>query len=359
MPGPDPNGSPTRSHSLSITLLRGFAALAVVLYHASHPFRTEGTPPGGLALAVLGHGWFGVDLFFLISGYGLAAKLSGGEKLRGPPGAAAFVWNRCWRIFPLYWASCVVVVALAWTAGRFNGLDWRQEFPPDFAGVAASLLLVEPFTGTPAILPVVSWTLTCEVAFYAMVAAAILLRARVADASLVIAATVLALIGAVSRMPGPAHVFAFWPEFVCGVLVFVAGAARTGGRRADFRSILAVLVILAATAAACGHSRLVATVAIGLALVAVQSFEARFGHGRPLRWLAWLGTISFPLFLLHVPVISRATNLGRRLAPPGNTGLLLVVTAAIALAVAMAWLMHTLLEKPLLRLARRPATRTN
>ncbi|HEY9137153.1 MAG TPA: acyltransferase, partial [Terriglobus sp.] len=91
----------TRLHGLDT--LRAIAVLAVVLYHLT----IFGELPIQL-LPVTWHGWMGVDLFFVLSGYLIGRQLVK-PYLRGSrPSLKEFYLRRAFRILPAYLA----VVAL-------------------------------------------------------------------------------------------------------------------------------------------------------------------------------------------------------------------------------------------------------
>jgi len=98
--------------------LRGYAILGVVYFHLIGVFFNL---PGWVTyfigdlpifpLTYLGHGWLGVDLFFILSGFVLYLpyalknrKLETGSDLRG------FYKNRASRLLPLYYISLVVCI---------------------------------------------------------------------------------------------------------------------------------------------------------------------------------------------------------------------------------------------------------
>lgn len=102
----------TRLHGLDT--LRAIAVLAVVLYHLT----IFGELPMQL-LPVTWHGWMGVDLFFVLSGYLIGRQLVK-PSLRGSrPSLKEFYLRRAFRILPAY----LTVVAL-----YFLLPAWR-EFP--------------------------------------------------------------------------------------------------------------------------------------------------------------------------------------------------------------------------------------
>lgn len=104
-----------RLHSLDV--LRGLAALSVVLWHWQH-FFFSGTKPGTFdaarlpfaewVLVLYTKGWLAVDLFFILSGfvfYWLYSK----QVAEGDVSASQFAWLRLSRLYPWHFATLVMV----------------------------------------------------------------------------------------------------------------------------------------------------------------------------------------------------------------------------------------------------------
>src|SRR5688572_16597179 len=99
----------------SLDLWRGVACLVVVAYHAAvfthsdafeERLRADG---GGLCewlLAAVGRFWFGVPVFFVISGYCIAASADAARAKRG--GVGRYFVRRLRRIYPPLWAATAV-----------------------------------------------------------------------------------------------------------------------------------------------------------------------------------------------------------------------------------------------------------
>ncbi|HDR9497029.1 TPA: acyltransferase [Burkholderia cepacia] len=138
---------------LSLQAFRAVGAIAVVIYHC----------------ASLGNGFdfhigaSGVDLFFIISGIVMA--LSVDESTR----AASFAWRRFVRVVPLYW------IATAAAAGVFC---LRAGYAPDASNIIESVLFLPPASGDRFPLLYPGWSLNYEIAFYALIGAAIPLVRR-------------------------------------------------------------------------------------------------------------------------------------------------------------------------------------
>ncbi|MBB2167805.1 acyltransferase [Gluconacetobacter aggeris] len=94
-----------------IDVLRGFAAISVVVYHVIMHFNWVGFPISG-PLVWFRTGWMGVDLFFVISGFviSLSAFSTLDKTTDRRKFLAHFARHRILRIVPLHYATCVVFV---------------------------------------------------------------------------------------------------------------------------------------------------------------------------------------------------------------------------------------------------------
>lgn len=140
-----------------IQYLRALAALLVVAYHA----------PGTIAgfsdsLPQLRVGAFGVDIFFVISGFIMGSL---GETGKG--GRLQFILKRIVRIVPMYWAVTLLTVGLTLIAPHL-----MRSTIVDLPSVIKSLLFIPHFSlGHPGnVWPIVvpGWTLSYEMFFYAV-----------------------------------------------------------------------------------------------------------------------------------------------------------------------------------------------
>jgi peptidoglycan/LPS O-acetylase OafA/YrhL len=134
--------SPPRSYFPSVDILRGFAALSVVVYHIIEIFGWKSFPIDGL-LVWFRIGWMGVDLFFVISG--LVIGLSAMAEI-DQHGTAAFrlpfFRRRFARIAPLYFFTSLAFLALVMpqsfldlTRGNFlSHLFFVHNWFPQFHG---------------------------------------------------------------------------------------------------------------------------------------------------------------------------------------------------------------------------------
>jgi len=142
----------------NLQVLRGLAALAVVLYHTNY------------ALAGGVHTMFqAVAVFFVISGFIMTHITR--EKADG------FLLHRLIRIVPLYWLCTLFALAAAELKGF--GRMWTDG---SLENIAKSLLFVpyRDMTGEIQPLLLVGWTLNLEMFFYLLFAGALLISRRYA-----------------------------------------------------------------------------------------------------------------------------------------------------------------------------------
>jgi peptidoglycan/LPS O-acetylase OafA/YrhL len=141
-----------KPHLASLDGLRGLACLMVVCHHC---WLQAGAYPVPLAVGHvsldMGQWLFaqfnvGVDLFFALSGFCLAAPL-----IRTGPSSwnwGRYLFRRCKRILPPFWIACAVLAALHFTiqkwnirpfAGQMLTCETNRELAYTFAMIGASL----------------------------------------------------------------------------------------------------------------------------------------------------------------------------------------------------------------------------
>ncbi|MBI3897899.1 MAG: acyltransferase [Gammaproteobacteria bacterium] len=123
----------------------------------------------GHLAGVKGIGTYAVFGFYTLSGYlmTLIVQESYGYSRRG---LFRYGMNRILRIYPMYWAACVVsIVIILWVGKSFSVTLHPGLYPPE--NVLSSLknaFIFFPTGGYPRLVPP-SWALTVELAFYALI----------------------------------------------------------------------------------------------------------------------------------------------------------------------------------------------
>lgn len=132
----------------ALDLLRFIAALAVVFYH----YLAQPNPPYPQLAAVAQYGYLGVPLFFMISGFVIAAS----AERRSP---VTFLVSRGARLYPAFW------MGVLFTAGVSYALS---ESPPTLKEILINLTMLNDYLGIKNI-DGVYWTLQVELKFYACI----------------------------------------------------------------------------------------------------------------------------------------------------------------------------------------------
>lgn len=131
---------------LFLDVLRGVAALSVVLFHYSRDFLPYYFKPP------LNFGYMGVHLFFIISGFVIFMTL---EKTTSPK---QFIISRFSRLFPGYWFNVLLTFLVIILLGKAADQRTLSDFFINLT-MLQHWFLVQPIDG-------VYWTLTVELSFY-------------------------------------------------------------------------------------------------------------------------------------------------------------------------------------------------
>lgn len=101
------------NHYPALHGLRVLAILSIVQLHVSVGYRRWGFPPPFYERSV--NIWFGMDLFFLLSGFLIGSMLLRDPDATRPAAAARFWARRAFRIIPAYYVVLSVLAFVPWT----------------------------------------------------------------------------------------------------------------------------------------------------------------------------------------------------------------------------------------------------
>ncbi len=333
----------------SVQVLRGLAALLVVVFHAGL-MADERFGEAGHHL-LLRAGAAGVDIFFPISGFVMVVSTVG--LVARCDAWWVFAERRIIRIVPLYWLATTLklalIVAVPSLALHTKVAPWH---------LVASYLFIFAANPEGEVTPVlpIGWTLNFEMFFYAVFAAALLLRAplvrAVAMTMLVVAAAGLFRADAWSAPLDVLNPLVL--EFVAGMLLArMALAGHRVGRIAAVGLGVAALAGLVATdalpAAEVEHARLLLWGVPGAALLlAAISLEPWVAAGS-WRLPRLLGDASYSLYLSHTFVVPAFGVLIARVGFGGALGAGIAFVSAIAFSVAVGIAIYLFVERPITR----------
>jgi peptidoglycan/LPS O-acetylase OafA/YrhL len=374
--GRDGNALSTLRRNNEIECLRAIAVLGVAFHHMLGNLFKNGLPALGAAPKYLDF-WFGVDLFFAISGYVIARSLlpqlaASEGKLRQQMAMVGAFWiRRAWRLLPSAWlwlGLTLLAVAAFNRSSAFGTL--HANLMATLAGLFdyANIRFAHAFFRYEYGASFVYWSLSLEEQFYFLLPLLVLcLRRRIDLFMIALVAVQFALIrtpllmslrtdaialGVLLAMAAPTSIYASAaPRYLLGL-----GTLRwiVPGL------LLALLAMLAAPIMMYWrlHVGMIAVISVVLVWIASYNRGYLFPEGRIERCLVWIGARSYAIYLIHVPVFFLIREVCYRLnVGISNTGLPAVVFAIVAagLIALFAELNYRYVEQPLRRRGRRIA----
>jgi peptidoglycan/LPS O-acetylase OafA/YrhL len=309
----------------ALTGIRALAALLVLGLHADQNI------PAGASAAVpfLGRGYLGVDFFFVLSGFIITHVYV--AKLAQPTASAVriFLWHRFIRLYPVHVTVLLALVVLVHIARAShvtlnNPDEWQTgSIPWQLTLLHAWGVTAKPDWNAP------SWSISAEWFAY-------LLFPLLAPALMLVRDRVTAIFVAVAALAGTAALFSWadwglnvwvgapalvrvFGEFLCGAALCRAVALGLGRRNykrlpaavafarrerrasGDLLGTAAFLLFLVGASAGFPDFGLVALLALTIlgAANAGGFLAGLLGGGA----LAWLGEISYSIYMVHFPVL--------------------------------------------------------
>jgi peptidoglycan/LPS O-acetylase OafA/YrhL len=359
--------------------LRGFAAVAVLVLHASVLRLSAHHGLQGFVAQLQS----GVQVFFIISGFVIArpfvAALLDGRPL---PSIRRYARRRFIRIFPAYWFA-LIGAAVFFDAPLSGWRDWLVH-----------LSLLQAYSSYQFNRGIsIAWTLSVEVSFYVLLPFVFIAIERLARLIGARRALVFSLAGLFLASCGTlqwtaasgSSLATFWlpfqlPVFVVGMLMCVGAelAFRTGQWRAPIDRVGALLPLWWVASLACllladhlygaevifrAHHQVGQEFLYGLmAGFAVLPIAFGFAPSRPggrlLTWwpVAYVGTVSYGLYLWHNQIGEYIADHGFGRGSLENTPvvqLAALIAVVLVASVAVASVSWFGLERPLQQRSRR------
>lgn len=329
-------GAKVKGKVNNIQGLRAFAAIAVAGFHTRFRF-----PHMRL------FGSFGVEVFFVISGYIMASICVSNSEF--------FFRRRLLRIVPPYWTATVVMfLAALW----FPNLMWTTR--PDVGELIKSLLFIPFSRSDGSIEPILSigWTLNCEMYFYAVLAVSLLIFRR--RALWLAAGIILAVTETCMRFGGQSAIGRFYGwnvilDFLLGIVAFFV--CRTIPEKMSQRLRLPMLFLLAVSILMLiliqgafpplTITRVLTPGILSFLMVGSAALLAQAGWDTNVKWLVLIGDASYVLYLVHPfceDIIDRVfSHYIGWLRIDAFPGYLISMTSVVLLAV----LIHIKVERPM------------
>ena len=278
----------TSEFNTAVHALRAFATIMVFCAHMFDSFQTYFFPDSetlNLAVPYIKRfGTFGVELFFVISGYVIMSSVSRYD-------VREFFMRRFVRIYPMF----------AFFTILFFALNWFARLYPEklsIASLLANLGFVDIYFGIQALSPN-AWSLTYEANFYALAGIGCFFlrgRMRVAFALLTLAALAFLAVFPIS-----------W-YFVAGCVVYFVRHLQPRTTLSVVQIAAAVVwCLMAATVERANGSSGWQSAGMNIVLLActtlfffvVTAPQGGLARLATVRWIFFMGTISYSFYLAH------------------------------------------------------------
>nr|WP_238783608.1 acyltransferase [Streptomyces monomycini] len=321
--------------------LRLLAALMVLAYHYITLRDGWGDDPQAFSPLVYHlseYGWLGVEVFFLISGFVICMSAWGRS-------LGDFVTSRVSRLYPAYWVAVLLTAAVLTVWPNVRSADnWET--------VLTNLTMLQQGLGVPDV-DDAYWTLFIELKFYLLFAVVVFRGVTYRRCVLFCGLWTVAGVVALKSNSDLLSVWAiapYSPYFIAGIAFYLMHRFRP---TVLLWAIVAVSFLLAQHYL---HGRLVMNLGakaelaqgwpVRLAVLAAFALMAAIALGwfdnLQWRWLSTAGSLTYPLYLLHMYVGFTLIDLLRDRVPA-----LALLPGIVILMLALSWLVHRFVERPL------------
>ena len=308
----------------NLEILRGVAAIAVVLYHAS---ATAGEYYwiNNVFSFIAYNGAIGVDIFFVLSGF-----LMGNVLCQGNMSPIRFIKRRALRIIPSYYVMNLLIVTLlvvypdAFNQRNFNGIESLFSF-----------LMITSFYDVHDPLVFVGWTLEIEFYFYLLCAVTLLTKNAVHR-------LLFCLIGCLT--------IGFWlrdfiiVELFYGLVInYFTRTTRKDLKLSVVCIVLCLSIFLLSNVDGFGRSDVGRHLTWGIC-ASMLIIAAIYQDQSSNAVLTYLGKISYSMYLVQVLTIPVTFKFASFFVVPSAT---FVIMSCVAFTFTVAATFHTLVESPL------------
>lgn len=365
------NPPPHDNRYRTIDALRGIAAMGVACYHINLVTAADDTASSALLQDAFRFGYLGIAVFFVISGFVIAASTADSHVTFGYFGK--FILKRSVRLDPAYWSSIALDIVLTIIAIKLFAATTPL---PDVKQVLLHLFYLQDLAGVGNI-AAIYWTLCLEVQFYIVFCVVLALDTHLSRRfggpgrtprirmwlfggltlySMLIAAQLL-------ETPWEGLFITHWVMFAMGAAAYHWGVRDPGNRLAFPVFWLAVLALVVGSQVV--FKGVSYALGVGAACATAMLLYVGAVRHKLETWLKndvllYLGARSYSIYLLHTIVGERAAKLLPQaifpqlgIAATSELATLLTFATGIAASLVAAELCYRLVEMPSLLLSKR------
>jgi peptidoglycan/LPS O-acetylase OafA/YrhL len=348
-----PNGDPNLSSKrfALVDAVRGFAAISVLLFHLQsghHIDHVMRILPAWLA-SILQHGYLGVAIFFVLSGFVIAHSLYRADVTL--LFAGRFMLRRSLRLDPPYWAAIILTMGSSLLSTYL--VPGKQPPVVTAPQILAHVFYLQDILGYPDI-NAVFWTLCLELQFYFVYVLLLLVGGQNPVFMLVIASIISLAwpLGIVTDNVWAVSFLPLWHCFLLGALVYWAW------RRPDLSLFCGVFIALVAAGSAYRHNGFSLVCVATAAILSLSATTNQIYTIVRWRWLQFVGAISYSLYLSHNFVTGASFRIGSFFLTEKTIATEIMWSAvAVTVCVAAAYALWRWVEQPSIALSQRLGNR--
>ena len=335
-----------------IDALRGIASMWVVLYHAyegSHIDILAGILPTIVVDTLFKMGKAGVPIFFVISGFVISHSLTY-DKINNNY-FLLFILRRSIRLNPPYWASILLFLFFTWVSAK---IKHEQIIFETSNTIIANIFYAQGFLELKNINEIY-WTLCLEIQFYLVFCLLTSVTQYLGNyfnkinVLVLFGMAIIAMLwplGLLKENLFPGLFLPHWHAFLLGVFAYWSWKKKVTN---IFFYIYSALIF---TGAVFFYS----TFSIAAVLASLFIHEcSRFGYISSMnwKWLQFLGTISYSLYLTHNPITGASFFIIYKLIGNSVESQLLAIIIDIIACTLFAYFFWWCFEKWSLQLSRK------
>lgn len=341
---------------LCLDSFRGVAMLLLVAFHV-----LEEQTYGPAVAAIVGNGYKSIQIFFIISGYGVSVAIS--KVLRGDISPLSFLRKRMARIFVPYWFSLFFAAVVFPAMIRLGVVLKGNTAPPNFPGYSLSdwlrtltltnVFFADSWENLYQQFPLneVAWFIAIIVQMYAVLTAAALRPALYYHCLIAVTCVWLAsLVPCLGNLVPFGLFLPFWPNFALGIMLFLlmehgfALSPRIVEKKKIAYCLLTVGVALTALVLFFTQFGNLFAVVMAALFWTIYPNDKNLSRSRLCRFFVAIGTFSYSLFLLHIPLIRLTEVITKNI--PAWPPQIVTLFGVLPFILLFSFVWHLFFEKP-------------
>lgn len=305
--------------------LRGIAAIFVVLYHFTNRFEEKFNLDIFPSFINFEYGHYGVQLFFIISGFVIFMSIKRKEEIQSPK---EFLTKRFIRLYPTFWTSLIFTFLIVSLIGPFTLKSSFLEFIVNFT-MFPRLFNYDYVDG-------VYWTLSVELVFYLFIL--FLLTIKQTN-NYIIFSTVYIIIGFMLYFK-----FSLFSYYLHGLLFLIGmNFYKIWMKESTYKNHLLIFFSLLLYVLTFKNELIIVVSILILVFYLLVNNCLGFLNNK---FFVFLGTISYSLYLIHQNV---GHSIELKLIEYGFTNYWIVLFIPLIIILLLSYVITFKIEKPIIK----------